>query len=104
MFEGVLDKEFIWNLNNCECECNQSCEAGECLDYENCKCRKRLVDELAEECTENVEEVSLAEISSTAWKCLHMFLHNLCCLSRNNLYNQHRNWYLFCLLQIHELY
>ena len=58
MFEGVFDKEFIWNLNNCECECNQSCEAGEC--------RKRLVDKLAEECTENVEEVSLAEISSTA--------------------------------------
>ena len=26
---------------------------GECLDYENCKCRKSLVDRLVEECTEN---------------------------------------------------
>ena len=27
----------------------------ECLDNENCKCKKRLVDKLVEECTEAVE-------------------------------------------------
>ena len=36
----------------------------EYLDNENCKCRKKLVDELVEECTENVEEVKLAKITS----------------------------------------
>ena len=26
------------------------------IDYENCKCRKRLVDKLLEECNENIKE------------------------------------------------
>ena len=30
-------------------------------DYENCKCRNKLVDKLIEECTETIEEVKLAE-------------------------------------------
>ena len=62
--KGVCDKGFIWNPSNCECECDKSCDIGEYLDYENCKCRKRLVDELVEECTENAEEVKLAKITS----------------------------------------
>ena len=36
------------------------CDVGEYLDYENCKCRKNLVNKLVEECTENVEEVKNA--------------------------------------------
>ena len=52
-----------------ECECDKSCDVGEYLDYENCKCRKKLVDKLAEpssaeECTENIDEVKIAEITS----------------------------------------
>ena len=53
----------IWNPSNCECECNKSCDIGEYLDYENCKCRKKLIDKLVEEHTENVEEVKLAQIT-----------------------------------------
>ena len=33
------------------------------FNYENCKCRKRLVDKLVEECTENIDEVKTAEIT-----------------------------------------
>ena len=40
------DKGFIWNPSNCECECDKMCDVGENLDYENCKCRKRLTDKL----------------------------------------------------------
>ena len=58
--KGVCDKGSIWNPSNCECEC----DVGEYLDYKNCKCRKKLVDKLVEECTENVEEVKLAKITS----------------------------------------
>ena len=36
---------------------NKSCDIGEYLDYENCKCRKKLVNKLVEECTETLEEV-----------------------------------------------
>ena len=32
---------------------------GEYLDYRNCKCRKRLVDKLVEECIENVDKKKL---------------------------------------------
>ena len=55
--KGVCDKGYIWNPSNCECECDKSCDIGEYLDYENCKCRKRLIDKLVDECTETVEEV-----------------------------------------------
>ena len=41
--KGVCDKEFIWNPSNCECQCNKACDVGEYLEYENCKCRKKLV-------------------------------------------------------------
>ena len=53
--KGICDKRFIWCPSNCECGCDKSCDAGEYLDYENFKCRIKLVDELVEECIENIE-------------------------------------------------
>ena len=71
--KGVCDKGFIWNPSNCECECDKACDVGEYLDYENCKCRKKLVAPLIEECTETVEEVKLAKITlaenENSYKC-----------------------------------
>ena len=54
--KGVFDKGYIWNPNNCERECDKSCDIGEYLDYENCKYRYRLVDKLGDECDENIDE------------------------------------------------
>ena len=51
------------NPSNCECECDKAFDVGEYLDYENCKCRKKLVDKLVDECTETVEEAELAKIT-----------------------------------------
>ena len=39
--KGSCEKEFIWNPSNCECKCDKSCDIGEYLDYENCKCKKK---------------------------------------------------------------
>ena len=55
--KGICHKRFIWNPSNCECEFDKSCDVGQYLDYANCQCRKKLVDELVEECTENIDEV-----------------------------------------------
>ena len=55
----ICHKGFIWNPSNCECECDKSCNVGEYLDYVNCKCRKRLIDKLLEECSENTDEKKL---------------------------------------------
>ena len=38
------------------------CNVGEYLDHENCKCRKKSVAPLIEECTETVDEVRLGKI------------------------------------------
>ena len=54
--KGICDKEYIWNPSNCKCESDKSCDFGEYLDYENCKCRKRLIDKLIEECNENINK------------------------------------------------
>ena len=52
---GRCDKRLIWNPINCECECDKLCDVEEYLDYINCNCRKRLIDELVEECSENID-------------------------------------------------
>ena len=44
-----------------DCECDKLCGIKEYLDYENCKCSKRIVDKLVEgnsieECSENIDE------------------------------------------------
>ena len=59
---GVCNKGYAWNPSNCECKCDKWCHVGEPLDHENCKCRKRLVDKLVEECGENIDEAKLTEI------------------------------------------
>ena len=53
----------ILGIVNMNC---RSCGFGEYLDYENCECRKRLIDKLIWECNENIEETSL--INSTKYK------------------------------------
>ena len=62
--KGVCDKGYAWNPSNCECECDKSCDVGEYLDYENCKCRKKLVDKMVEEeCSKNIDEAKLTGIA-----------------------------------------
>ena len=51
----MCDKGFIWNPSNCECDCDKLCDVGEYLHYKNWKCRKRLIDKLVEECSENID-------------------------------------------------
>ena len=57
LIKGVCDKGSFWNPSNCECECDKACDIGEYLGYENCKCRKKLIDKLVDVCTETIEEV-----------------------------------------------
>ena len=63
--KGVCDKGHVWNTCKCECECDKSCDVGEYLDYETCKCKKRLINKLVDECTETIEEVKLTNIIFT---------------------------------------
>ena len=53
--KGICDKGFVRNPGNCECECDKSYDVKEYLNYENCKCRKRLIDKLVGECIENID-------------------------------------------------
>ena len=62
--KGVCSKGFIWNPSNCECECDKSCDIGEYLDNKYCKCRKKLVESIIDECTETIEEVKIADITA----------------------------------------
>ena len=74
----VCDKGFIWNPSNCECEFDELCDIDEYLDYENCKCRKKLVDKLVEECTETNNEVKLAKATLAENENMHK--HSSCTL------------------------
>ena len=58
----MCDKGFIWNPTNCEYEYDESCDTGEYLYYRKCKCRKRIIDKLVEECTENIYESETFDI------------------------------------------
>ena len=65
----------MWNPGNCKCEC----DIGEYLDYENCKCRNKLVDKLVGKCIQTVEEVKLVITSlsedGNEHKCSSCTLH-----------------------------
>ena len=76
----MCDKGFIWNPSSSECECDKACDVVEYLDYENYKCRKKLVAPLIEECTETVEEVKLAKITLKMKIIINVLLayHILC--------------------------
>ena len=51
----LCNKGSIWNPSNSECECDKSCNVGEYLEHESCKCRKKLVNN---ECTlQNVPKI-----------------------------------------------
>ena len=73
--KGICDKGYIWNPSNSKCECDKSCDFGEYLDYEKCKCRKRSVDKLIEECNENIEKTSLIKINSAKRKSSSYILY-----------------------------
>ena len=36
-------------------------DIGEYLDYSNCTCKKKLFEKLIEECTKNIDEISLVK-------------------------------------------
>ena len=46
------------------------------VNIENCKCRKKLVDKLTDECTETIEETKLANITFTENE--NNYEHNSC--------------------------
>ena len=62
----------MWNPSTCACDCDKYCEIGQYLDYKNCVCRKKLIDDLIEQCTSivDIEVKNGADIftSSTATK------------------------------------
>ena len=92
----------IWNLSNSKCKCDRSCDVREYLDYENCKCRKRLVDKLVEECSENIDEVKIARIPLAGHeneyknKC-KFFLTTVNCIMLCVRNKKHWYWHCFCL-------
>ena len=67
--KGLCDKGSICNPNNYEYDCDKSCDFRKYLGYQNCKCRKKLVDKLVEECTETVEEVNHNESKHKCNSC-----------------------------------
>ena len=81
--KGIYAQGFIWNPSNCECECDTSCDVGEYLEYVNCTLRKRLVDKLIEECTENFEEAKITGITSFKWNSIE---HKNNCKSSVKIY------------------
>ena len=51
----VCDKGYMWNPSTCSCECDRYCETGQYLEYKNCACRKKIIDDLIEQCTSIVD-------------------------------------------------
>ena len=53
----ACDKGYMWNPSTCSCECDRYCETGQYLNYKNCVCRKKMIDDLIEQCTSIVDMV-----------------------------------------------
>ena len=74
--KGVPGYGFIWNPSNCKCECHKVCDVDEYLDYDNFKCREKLVDKSVDECTGTIEEVKPAKITLAENK--NSYKHSSC--------------------------
>ena len=69
---------FIWNPSICECECDRSCDVGEYLHYTNCKCGERLIDELVEGCSEDINgNEMIYNVTLNNYKKSMQFLYNI---------------------------
>ena len=101
--KGTCDKRFIRNPSNCECECDKNCDIGEYLDYENCKCRKKLADKLIDECTETIDETKLTNITFTEnennYECGYCIVY-IVLIDDSSYCNFYWNYCLFSLLQL----
>ena len=51
----VFDKGYVWNPSTCSCECDRYRETGQYLDYKNCVCRRKIIDDLIKQCTSIVD-------------------------------------------------
>ena len=53
----------MWNPSTCACECDKLCEVGQYLDYRQCVCRKKLIDDLIEQCT-TVVDIEIGNVTN----------------------------------------
>ena len=72
-------------------ECNKPCNISEYLDYKNCKCKKRLVNKLVEECNETIDEVKLTLEKMKIAISINFAYCTLFCF-QYFFYNQYCNW------------
>ena len=65
--KGVCDKGFIFNSSNCKCKCYKLCNTSQYLDYSDCKCKKKIIDLIVEECIEydNDDQTKIVNITFT---------------------------------------
>ena len=80
--EELIDKErcdkgFIWTCSDRYCERDKSCDIGEYLDYKNCKCKRKIVAELVEECSKNIDENEI--ISNGTLNAIPFNVYNKAC-------------------------
>ena len=62
----ICDRGYISNHSTCTCECDKYCGTEQYLDYDNCICRKKLIDYLIEECT-SIASIDLIEKKRIIW-------------------------------------
>ena len=68
---GGCDKGFIWYPSNCESGYDKPCDVGEYLDYQNCQCRKKLVNKLEEEGSENIDENEMISVTLNDYRSVY---------------------------------
>ena len=75
----VGDKGYMWNPSTCACEWDKYCEVGQYLDYRECACRKKLIDDLIEQRTTVVDleignDTSLLTSKESSGSNIYLFL------------------------------
>ena len=67
----VCDTGYIFNPSNCKCEYYKSRNTSQYLDYSDCKCKKKLIDLLNEECIEYDDDDQTKVVNITVTKTDH---------------------------------
>ena len=96
----ICEKRFTWNPSKCECEWNKSHDVGEYLNYENWRWKKKLVDKLVKECSENTDEIEIYDGYENVCSSSTIYIAFCHCFFNNHSISSAFIYFHWCLQKV----
>ena len=96
----IFEKRFIWNPSKCECKWKKSHDFGEYLNYENCRWKKKLVDKLVKERSENTDKIEIYDGYENVYSSSTIYIAFCHCFFNNHSISSAFIYFHWCLQKV----